>query len=748
MSDTYDPYFKWLGIPKADQPPHAYRLLGIELFESDADVISNAADGRMAQIKSFQTGKFAAVSQKLLNELAGAKICLLNPQKKVEYDRRLRAHLQEKNAAASARAQQPKTSELAFIAEDGIAGLPLSDYSTARSAIRPAKKKSLPAWVIPAGVGGATIAIVAGIAIYMSLAGDGGGKPPSSQVASLAAGDRESSLKQSGKLSDKLPAERVPKPAAAVPAVPAEKTGSSVSPTSTVPPPVSTPKPETASLPKTETAEEPKKTAPVEETPKKEVEKGPEKPADNTVVALAPSTEKDSEKKPPVPDKEQWQAMKGKIVKIFQKDFAEAKTAEAKLALAMKLDKQGDASKDDPVERYALWRLAADGTSEAGEFSAAVQIVDKIQGEFDIDGEALKAELLNAGAARATISPEAARNLCETALKLAATAVGREDFDAAARYSKLATNSVRRAKDPQFSREVLARDREIEHLKTRYAAVAAAMETLNSNADDPGANLAIGRWQCFAKGDWEKGLPCLAKGSREDLAALAKQELAKPAAAKDQAALADGWWALAEKDRTDFKAAYRARALRWYEQAVPGLSGLEKIRVEKQVAAAKQSPAGEAAGAGAKSFGARGVLQKGNVALAANGTTIAGTLESPNVMLAENVSPGTATQAKTPCEFSVVFDKVYHLQQVRFLIYEGTTMRYALLASSDGRRFDILEDHRGEITHGWQDIRFAPRGVKAIKFVCAAGASTVMEITQFEAYCYPLSTAAPAKKLR
>ncbi len=88
MPDAFDPYFKWLGIPKSDQPPHAYRLLGIELFESDADVISNAADGRMAQIKNYQTGKFGAVSQKLLNEIAAAKVCLLRPEKKAEYDQR------------------------------------------------------------------------------------------------------------------------------------------------------------------------------------------------------------------------------------------------------------------------------------------------------------------------------------------------------------------------------------------------------------------------------------------------------------------------------------------------------------------------------------------------------------------------------------------------------------------------------------------------------------------------------------
>ena len=44
MAEAFDPYRKWLGIPVQDQPPNHYRLLGIELFEADPDVISNAAD--------------------------------------------------------------------------------------------------------------------------------------------------------------------------------------------------------------------------------------------------------------------------------------------------------------------------------------------------------------------------------------------------------------------------------------------------------------------------------------------------------------------------------------------------------------------------------------------------------------------------------------------------------------------------------------------------------------------------------
>src|SRR5512142_158264 len=102
MAEAFNPYHKWLGISPQDQPPNHYRLLGIELFEADADVISNAADGRMAQVKNFQAGKYSAVSQRILNEISTAKVCLLNLKKKAEYDARLREQLQSQPAAAAA----------------------------------------------------------------------------------------------------------------------------------------------------------------------------------------------------------------------------------------------------------------------------------------------------------------------------------------------------------------------------------------------------------------------------------------------------------------------------------------------------------------------------------------------------------------------------------------------------------------------------------------------------------------------
>lgn len=93
MAEKFDPYRKWLGIPPHEQPPNYYRLLGIGLFESDPDVISNAADRQMVHVRSFQSGKHSALSQQILNELAAARVCLLDPKKRAEYDEQLRQQL-------------------------------------------------------------------------------------------------------------------------------------------------------------------------------------------------------------------------------------------------------------------------------------------------------------------------------------------------------------------------------------------------------------------------------------------------------------------------------------------------------------------------------------------------------------------------------------------------------------------------------------------------------------------------------
>ncbi len=90
---VFDPYHRWLGISPKDQPPTHYRLLGIDLFEADPDAIDNAADRQMAHLRSVQTGRNSALAQALLNEISAARVCLLDPHKKLAYDEQLRKRM-------------------------------------------------------------------------------------------------------------------------------------------------------------------------------------------------------------------------------------------------------------------------------------------------------------------------------------------------------------------------------------------------------------------------------------------------------------------------------------------------------------------------------------------------------------------------------------------------------------------------------------------------------------------------------
>lgn len=91
---TFDPYQAWLGIAPQERPINHYRLLGLAMFESDADIIRAAADRLMGHVRTFQSGRRASESQQILNELSTAKTCLLNPHTKATYDAVLQGQTQ------------------------------------------------------------------------------------------------------------------------------------------------------------------------------------------------------------------------------------------------------------------------------------------------------------------------------------------------------------------------------------------------------------------------------------------------------------------------------------------------------------------------------------------------------------------------------------------------------------------------------------------------------------------------------
>jgi formylglycine-generating enzyme required for sulfatase activity len=219
MSDAFDPYRKWLGIPPAEQPPHHYRLLGVGLYEDDPDVIESAADQRMAHLRTFQAGPHSALSQKLLNEVVAAKICLLSAKQRAAYDAELRQRLSPPEPAVErprpvAAPMQPVA--VAPIVAAAVCQDPLETAMASLAASQPlatrprAKPKSGPplVWWL-AGAGGLFVLVVAALVISSRpeapAAADRGvdrsatkpGKPVEASVAKAAAAAKPSPPKVS-----------------------------------------------------------------------------------------------------------------------------------------------------------------------------------------------------------------------------------------------------------------------------------------------------------------------------------------------------------------------------------------------------------------------------------------------------------------------------------------------------------------------------------------------------------------------
>jgi hypothetical protein len=173
MPDTFDPYHKWLGIPPKDQPPNHYRLLGIEAFESDADVVESAADQRMTHVRTYQAGQHSALSQRILNELSAAKLCLLDLEKKAAYDRQLRESLEPArlSPAPSAPATAPPSPRALPQARPLVAEpapLIVPDTGASSSPVRRRRPKT-PFWLQPGVLGTAGAALILALVGYFVI---------------------------------------------------------------------------------------------------------------------------------------------------------------------------------------------------------------------------------------------------------------------------------------------------------------------------------------------------------------------------------------------------------------------------------------------------------------------------------------------------------------------------------------------------------------------------------------------------
>ncbi len=603
--NDFDPYYKWLGIPPKDQPPHYYRLLGVEPFESDRDVIEVAANKHMAYLRRCATGERAHYAEKLLTELAAARLCLLDLKKKAAYDTALsgkattqavqklcsvcgvdvtHSHRTKDGqghyfcdacwAARNSPKQEADANPLAALAATQAA----APTTAAKSGMFPPKASSHPKTVQKAAgksspkksrmvaiLSVVAVILLAGIfALYQLLFA------PSSKPESPIKVESELASANVSKESD-YP--KVPQGAASGELFPEVKNKPHPAPANPVP---------TAQNPIT-----PGNNVDTEDHTKPEVPATPTVKPDETPApepvnpAPEPAPAATAVIKVPAPSGASLKAALQLVKDSYQKDLVAARTLEEKGAVVNKMILDSSDTKDT-VARFALLSKAMDFAINNGDVDGAFAIIDQLDSAYELDGLNMRTDAVKAllDVIQSVNQLDALMPKVETLVQAALTA---DRYDVAKSVAENTVVFTRATKDTEAQHTAIDLARKVRETQAAYMTIKTALATLAANPADPDANLKVGKFKCLIKDDWNGGLPMLAHGSDPALKTLATQEIAGAGNAASQMILGDGWWTAADKETGYAKSQIQDRAEKWYSAAVEGLTGGNKIKVEMRL---------------------------------------------------------------------------------------------------------------------------------------------------------------------
>ena len=476
----------------------------------------------MAHVRTFQSGPRSADSQKLLNELAGARRTLLDPQSRAAYDNDLRAiapaapvpnalATAHRTTPAKATASQPlvtaqalpATSRLA-VEDSELAGFGIDRRAAVRT--RRAKQRTsrgvplAPTLIIGAAIVGALIVIV--------ITASGPRPQPS-----VATSDRNSADRGRGQPSglDKTP--RVGEPSrASAPERPASS----------------------RTIDRDDTADnidqraDDDDAAAAEPTPLAAKQLNAENLPPDAEPADEPSRESqpaprlkpkpvDASRKRAIPDAAALKAARETIRSVLKGEFAEAKTPQSHLELSKRLLQQASESKDDPPTQFALLVAARQEATKSGDSDLVLSTIQAIVADFDETQSPLCAVALGE-TVKQKAAPADKLRLTANAIQQFDFAVAADDYDSAEKLFAVAKAASAKITDRPVKQALANCSARLKLTHGAFERVAGDFKTLNDDPENSAANLAVGKYLCLARRDWGMGLAHLARG--DDAAVL------------------------------------------------------------------------------------------------------------------------------------------------------------------------------------------------------------------------------------
>ncbi|HZZ73095.1 MAG TPA: hypothetical protein VFE24_12645 [Pirellulales bacterium] len=256
----------------------------------------------------------------------------------------------------------------------------------------------------------------------------------------------------------------------------------------------------------------------------------------------------------------------------WKEDLLKAVTPEDQQAFLSKLINQAGAARADLPKQYVLLKAAYNFAIELGDADTFVKVADQLAAAYAVDPWETKVRGFQRAGNPETTPAQYLLMLgaCE---KLITTAMAAGKIDVALNLTKAGAVLAARGKSPADAKRLELKVVQMEQSAKETALANQAEQTLASRRNDPAANLTLGSYLCFIKGDWLNGVSYLRKSDDLVVKSAADLEASNPFAADKQAEVGDAWFELAKKYQGYKRNEILRHAKEWYNRAIADLTG-------------------------------------------------------------------------------------------------------------------------------------------------------------------------------
>jgi len=284
----------------------------------------------------------------------------------------------------------------------------------------------------------------------------------------------------------------------------------------------------------------------------------------------------------PVPNSAAIAAAETLIHQVLKDEYKQIAEPMGKQAWAQLMLTRDFSEETDPAVQYVAWTESRTHAAAIGNLALAMDAVELLASSYQIDPVATKLEVLST-VSRVSKNPEVIRQAAQMVVELQADAVARDNFPGVAQITPVARTLIQKVQDKHLAGLIAYYDRRAKSLTKEFQKLASKSPKAKETPGEDESLTALGRYCCFAKADWPRGLQLLAMCKDTNLQSMAERELARPTKGPDQLALADQWWGQAEDLPTEQRAVVQRHAATWYYKSLANISPAQQGAIRKKL---------------------------------------------------------------------------------------------------------------------------------------------------------------------